>query len=328
MKRHIATSLLRIAAGLIASFAPALAQEYPARAITMVVPYPAGGVTDGMARLIGERMQASLGQTVIVENVGGGSGAIGVGRVARAAPDGYTIVLGNLETNLTNAVAQQLNFDVFKDFDPVGLLPSYPFILVSKNDVPAKTLPELIGWLKQNREKVFQGTVGAGTIQHLCGLRLHEILGVQWSFIPYRGGGPAMQDMLAGQFDFMCTASGSFLPLVRNNQIRAYAVTARTRMPGAPEIPTAHEAGLPGFYVGVWNAIWAPAGTPKPIIARLNQATVFAMNDEGLRKKIVDMGLDMPPADQLSPEALGAFQKAEAETWWPVMRRMKEELKK
>lgn len=319
--------LLAITLASLVSLAAA-AQDYPNRPVTMVVPYPAGGVTDGMARLIGERMQNVLGQTVIVENVGGGSGAIGVGRVARAAPDGYTFVLGNLETNVTNAVAQNLNFDVFKDFEPIGLMPSYPFLLVSKNDVPAQNLTELIAWLKQNQAKVFQGTVGAGTIQHLCGLRLHERLDAKWSFIPYRGGGPAMQDMLAGQFDFMCTASGSFLPLVRAKQIRAYAVTAKNRMEGAPEIPTVDEAGLPGFYVGVWNALWAPAKTPPAIIARLNDAAVKAMNDEGLRKKIIDMGLDMPPKDQLTPEALGKLQRAEADVWWPIMSRMKDETKK
>lgn len=324
MKRLVASAIVALAA-LTGS---AGAQDFPNRPITMVVPYPAGGVTDGMARLIGERMQNALGQTVIVENVGGGSGAIGVGRVARAAPDGYTIVLGNLETNVTNAVAQNLNFDVFKDFEPIAMMPSYPFILVSKNDVPAQNLTELIAWLKQNQEKVFQGTVGAGTIQHLCGLRLHEKLGMKWSFIPYRGGGPAMQDMLAGQFDFMCTASGSFLPLVRNKQIRAYAVTAPQRMEGAPEIPTVDEAGLPGFYVGVWNALWAPAKTPKAAIDKLNDAAVKAMNDQGLRKKIIDMGLDMPAKDMLTPDALGKYQRAEAETWWPVMSRMKDETKK
>ncbi len=320
--------LVALAFATVAAITTANSQEFPTRPITMIVPYPAGGVTDGMARLIGERMQNALGQTVIVENVGGGAGTIGVGRVARAAPDGYTFVLGNLETNVTNAVAQQLNFDVFKDFEPIALMPSYPFILVSKNDVPAKTLPEVIGWLKKNQDKIFQGTVGAGTIQHLCGLRLQERLGAKWSFIPYRGGAPAMQDMLAGQFDFMCTASGSFLPLVRNNQIRAYAVTAKVRMEAAKEIPTVDEAGLPGFYVGVWNAMWAPANTPKPVIAKLNDAAVRAVNDPGLRAKIIGMGLDMPPADMLTPEALGKFQRAEADVWWPVMAKMKEETKK
>lgn len=312
----------------LAAVASAAAQGFPTRPITMIVPYPAGGVTDGMARLIGERMQNVLGQTIIVENVGGGSGVIGVGRVARAAPDGYTFVMGNLETNVTNAVAQQLNFDVFKDFEPIALMPSYPFLIVSKNDVPARTLTELIAWLKQNQDKVFQGTVGAGTIQHLCGLRLQQNLGAKWSFIPYRGGAPAMQDLLAGQFDFMCTASGSFLPLVRNNQIRAYAVTAKTRMEAAKDIPTVDEAGLPGFYVGVWNALWAPAKTPSPVIAKLNEAAVKALTDPGLRAKIIGMGLDMPPDDMLTPQALGKFQRSEADLWWPVMAKMKEETRK
>ena len=324
MKKLIGAALVAISLPVMA----ASAQDYPARAVTMVVPYPAGGVTDGMARLIGERMQAALGQTVIIENAGGGAGVIGVGRVARAAPDGYTFVMGNLETNVTNAISQQLNFDVFTDFEPIALMPSYPFLLVSKNDVPAKSLPEMIEWLKKNQDKVFQGTVGAGTIQHLCGLRLQERTGAKWSFIPYRGGAPAMQDMLAGQFDFMCTATGSFLPLVRANQIRAYAVTAKTRMEAAPEIPTVDEVGLPNFYVAVWNAMWAPKATPKPIIAKLNDAAVKALNDPGLRQKIINMGLDLPPKDQLTPEALSAYQRSEADLWWPVMRKMKEDTKK
>ncbi len=319
--------LIGALAALAISASAAIAQDFPSRPITMIVPYPAGGVTDGMSRLLAERMQSVLGQTVIVENAGGAAGSVGVGRVARSAPDGYTFVVGNLETNVTNSVSLQLNYDVLNDFEPIALLPSYPFLIVSKNDVPAKTLPELIEWLKQNHQKVFQGTVGAGTIQHLCGLRMQERLGLKWSFIPYRGGAPAMQDMVAGQFDVMCTATGSFLPLVRNNQIRAYAVTAKTRMEAAPEIPTVDEVGLPGFYVGVWNAMWAPKGTPKPIIAKLNDATVKAINDAGLRKKIIDMGLDMPPADMQTPEALGAYQKAEADVWLPVMRKMKDEIK-
>ena len=317
MKTLFALALTALAA------AGADAQTFPSRPVTMVVPYPAGGVTDGMARLIGEQMAKELGQPVVIDNVGGGAGVIGVTKVLRAAPDGYSVILGNLETNVTNSVSQQLTFDLLNDFDPVAMMPSYPFIIVSKNDVPAKTLPELVEWLRKNQEKTFQGTVGAGTLQHLCGLRMQERLGLKWSFVPYRGGAPAMQDMLAGQFDIMCTATGSFLPLIRAGQIRAYAVTAKARMEAAPEIPAIDEVSkeLQGFHVGVWNALWTTKGSPPAAVARLNEATNRALADPALRKRIIDMGLDMPPADKLTPAALGAYQKSEAEVWLPIMRK-------
>ena len=300
---------------------PAAAQTYPTRPITMIVPYPAGGITDGLARLIAEHMKGSLGQTVIVENVGGAGGSIGAGRVARAAPDGYTILLGNAETHVLNPAAQTLQFDVVKDFEPVALMPRYPFILVTSNDVPAKTLKELIVWIKANPGKVSQGTVGAGTMQHLCGLSMQDMTGARWNIVPYRGGAPAMQDLLSGQINFMCTASGSFLPLIRNNQIRAYAVTTKERIVGAPDIPTVDEAGLPGLHVSVWNAFYAPKGTPKEAIDRLNAAANAALADPTiLRRVTVDMGLDMPAANMRTPEALGALQKAEIAKWWPIVK--------
>jgi len=296
----------------------AAAQDYPARPITMIVPYPAGGVTDSLARLLAERMKSSLGQTIIVENVGGAGGSIATGRLARSAPDGYTIELGNAETHVLNAVAQALPYDVVNDFEPVALLPSYTFLLVTTNAVPAKNLNELIAWIKANPDKVSQGTVGSGTVQHLCGVFMQDRIGVKWQFVPYRGGTPAMQDLLSGQINFMCTASGSFLPLVRNGQIRAYAVTAKVRIESDPNIPTVDEAGLPGLYVSVWNAFWAPKGMPKPILTKLNAAAVEALSDPAIRKRVLDMGLDMPPADQRTPAALAALQKAEIAKWWPL----------
>ena len=207
----------------------------------------------------------------------------------------------------------------------MATLPSYPFLIVSKNALPAKTLPELIAWLGKTGEKAFQGTVGAGSIQHLCGLRMQEQLGIKWSFVPYRGGAAAMTDLLAGQFDIMCTATGSFLPQVRAGAIRAYAVTAKTRLEGAPEIPTVDEAGgLAGFHVGVWNAFFAAKGTPPAMVARLNAASNKAMADPGLRKRVIDMGLEMPPPDLATPGALGAYQRAEVGTWWPIMKKAME----
>jgi tripartite-type tricarboxylate transporter receptor subunit TctC len=255
----------------------------------------------------------------VIENVPGAGGSVGTGRVARATPDGYTIVLSNSENFVLNPAVLTLPYDVVADFEPVVLLPAYPLMIVSKNAVPAKDLKELIAWIKANAGKITQGTVGYGTAQHLCGLSLQKAIGVTWQLVPYRGGPPAMQDMLAGQMDIMCTATGSFLPLVRNGQIRAYAIAAKTRATSAPEIPTVDEAGLPGLYDGVWNGIWAPKGTPKPVIDKLNAAAVAAMADPDFRKRITDLALEMPPADQLTPEALAALQKTEIEKWWPII---------
>ncbi len=299
----------------------AAAQSFPSRPVTIVVPYPAGGVTDGLVRLLADKMKNSLGQTIVTENVGGAGGTIGVARVARAAPDGYTLALGNAETLVFAPATMSITYNPTGDFEPIALLPSYPFLLVTTNNVPATNLKELVAWLKANPEKVSQGTVGSGTVQHLCGILIQNTIGARWQFVPYRGGAPAMQDMLAGQINFMCTASGSFLPLVRNKQIRAYAVTAKSRMEGAPEIPTVDEAGLPGLYVSVWNALWAPKGTPKDIIAKLNAAAFEALADPVVQKKvIVDMGLDMPGKDQRTPEALGQVLKADIDKWWPIIK--------
>lgn len=300
---------------------PAAAQDYPTHPISIVVPYPAGGVTDGLVRLLAERMKGALGQTVVIENVGGAAGTIGVSRVARAAPDGYTIVLGNSETLVLTPVTMSVSYNPVTDFEPVALLPSYPFMLVTTNDVPAHNLKELTAWMKANPNKVTQGTVGLGTAQHLCGISIQNTLGVKWQFVPYRGGTPAIQDMLAGQINFMCTATGSFLPLVRSNRIRAYAITAKTHMEAAPEIPTVDEAGLPGLYVSVWNAFFAPKGTPASIVRRLNAAIQEGLADAALQKKVVfSMGLDMPASDQRSPEALRAMLKAEIDKWEPIIR--------
>jgi tripartite-type tricarboxylate transporter receptor subunit TctC len=315
MKKLLAIALFTLAAGMVS------AQEvYPARPITMVVPYPPGGVTDTLARLLTEHMRASLGQPIVIEDLGGAGGSVGVGRVARAAPDGYTIILGNSENFVLNPAVLTLQYDVLADFEPVVLLPAYPMLIVSKNAVPAKDLKELIAWIKADAGKITQGTVGYGTAQHLCGLSMQNAIGVNWQLVPYRGGPPAMQDMLAGQMDIMCTASGSFLPLVRNGQIRAYAITAKTRAAAAPDIPTVDEAGLPGLYVSVWNGIWAPKGTPKAAIAKLNAAAVQALANPELQQRVTDLALEMPAADQLTPEALAALQKAEIDKWWPIIK--------
>jgi tripartite-type tricarboxylate transporter receptor subunit TctC len=313
--------LLAIACAVLAGIGVASAQDaYPARPITLVVPYPAGGVTDTLARLLADRMKNALGQTIVVENVGGAGGSIGVGRIARGTPDGYTIVVGSSETHVLNAVALNLSYDVVADFEPVVQLPAYPFLIVSPNTVPATTLKELIAWIKANPGKVTQGTVGYGTIQHMCGVVMQKAIGATWQLVPYRGGAPAMQDLLSGQFNLMCTASGSFLPLVRAKQIRAYAITMGSRAESAPDIPTADEAGLPGLHLLTWNALWAPKGTPRPVIDKLNAAAVQAMADPGFKKRMIELALEMPPSDQQTPEALAALQKAEIDKWWPLMK--------
>ncbi len=307
-------------AGAWSLVAPVHAQTYPSRPISIIVPYPAGGVTDALVRLLADRMKNSLHQPVLTENIGGASGTVGAARVARAAPDGYTLLLGNSEAFVITPETMSLPYDPATAFAPIALLPSYPFILVSTNNVPAKTLKELVAWIKANPDKVLQGTVGSGTMQQLCGLSIQKAIGAKWQLIPYRGGTPAMQDMLAGQINFMCTATGSFLPLVRNGQIRAYAVTAKSRMEAAPEIPTVDEAGLPGLYVSVWNALWAPAGTPKAILTKLNAAAEAAMADPVFHKRIVDMGLDMPAIDQRTPAALDDLRNADIAKWRPIIR--------
>jgi tripartite-type tricarboxylate transporter receptor subunit TctC len=315
MKKLLAIAVFLLAVGIAAG-----QEVYPARPVTMVVPYPPGGVTDTLARLLAEHMRASLGQPIVIEDLGGAGGSVGVGRVARAAPDGYTIVLGNSENFVLNPAVLTLQYDVVADFEPVALLPAYPMLIVSKNAVPAKDLKELIAWIKADAGKITQGTVGYGTAQHLCGLSMQKAIGVSWQLVPYRGGPPAMQDMLAGQMDIMCTASGSFLPLVRSGQVRAYAITAKTRAAAAPDIPTVDEAGLPGLYVSVWNGIWAPKGTPEAAITKLNAAAVQALADPDLRQRVTDLALEMPPADQLTPEALAALQKSEIVKWWPIIK--------
>jgi tripartite-type tricarboxylate transporter receptor subunit TctC len=313
--------LLILACAVLAAAASAGAQEtYPVRPITLVVPYPAGGVTDTLARLLADRMKQSLGQPLVVENVGGAGGSIGVGRIARGTPDGYAVVIGSSETHVLNAVALNLSYDVVADFEPVVQLPAYPFLIVSPNSVPATTLEEFVAWIKANPDKVTQGTVGYGTIQHMCGVVMQKALGVTWQIVPYRGGAPAMQDLLSGQINMMCTASGSFLPLVRAKQIRAYAITMGTRAESAPEIPTADEAGLSGLHLLTWNALYTPKGTPGAVVDRLNAAAVQAMADPAFKKRMVDLALEMPPSDQLTPQALAALQKADIEKWWPLMR--------
>ena len=316
-------TLLRIVAGCVllwGGIAAAPAQVYPSRPITMVVPFAAGGPVDTVARILSEPMRATLGQSIIVENVTGAAGSIGVGRVARAAPDGYTLSIGHWSTHVVNGAIYPLPYDLLRDLEPIVLLPSNPMIVVSKSAVPAKNLNEFVGWIKANEGKVSAGTAGAGSATHVAGVYFQNVTGTRFQFVPYRGTGPALQDLVAGQIDFIVDQASNSLQHVRDGKIRAYAVTASARLPSAPDIPTVAEAGLPSLDISVWYGLWAPKGTPKEIIAKLNAAAVQALSEPTVRQRFAELGLDMPPRDRLTPEALAAHQKAEIEKWWPVIK--------
>ena len=302
------------------SVGAAQAQSYPTRPITMVVPFAAGGPTDTVARIIGERMGRALGQNIIIENVTGAAGSIGVGRVARAAPDGYTLSIGHWSTHVVNGAIYALNYDLVKDLDPVALLPSNPQLIVAKPTAPAKDLKELVAWVKANQDHISGGTAGAGSASHIGEIYFQQFTGTHFAFVPYRGTGPAMLDLVAGRLDIMCDQSSNSLPQVRQGTIKAYAVTAPKRLAAAPDIPTVDEAGLPGFYISVWHGLWVPHGTPKEIVAKLAAAVQEALADATVQKRFADLGQEIPPREQQTPEGLGAHQKAEIAKWWPIIK--------
>jgi tripartite-type tricarboxylate transporter receptor subunit TctC len=313
---------LIVAAGaaMLALVASAGAQNFPSRPITMIVPFAAGGPTDVLARILAEGMRASLGQTVLIENVTGAAGSIGVGKAVRAAPDGYTLSIGHWSTHVINGAIYKLPYDLITDLAPVSLLSSNPQLIVANLKVPADDLKSLVAWIKANPDKVAAGTAGPGSASHVGGIYFQGFSGTKFLFVPYRGTGPAMQDLIAGQIQLMLDQSSNSLPQVRNKQIKAFAVTAKTRLAAAPDIPTVDEAGLPGFYISVWHGLWVPKDTPMPIIAKLTAAVQAALADATVRKRLVDLGQDIPPREQQTPEALAAYQKAEIAKWWPIIK--------
>ena len=308
-----------LAAILLACATFAAAQSWPSKALSLVVPFPAGGPTDTLGRIMAERMGRVLGQTVIVENVTGAAGTIGVGKVARATPDGYTIGIGQWGTHVINPAVYTLNYDVLKDLEPVALIATNPQLLVVKQGLPVNDLKEFVAWLKEHPDKASAGTSGVGSASHVGGLFFQKITGTRFQFIPYRGTGPAMQDLLGGQIDLMFDQAANALPQVRAGKVKAMAVTSPKHLPSAPEIPTVDEAGAPGLYIFIWHAIWAPKGTPKDIIAKLNTAIVESLADPATVKRFVDLGQEIPPREQQTPEALGSQHRAEIAKWWPLL---------
>jgi tripartite-type tricarboxylate transporter receptor subunit TctC len=296
------------------------AQDYPARAITMIVPFPAGGATDTVARFLGERMRAVLGQPVIIENVGGAAGSIGVARAVRSAADGYTLSIGTSTTHMLTGGLYNLPFDLLKDLDPIILIGSEPLLIVGKKDLPANDLKGLIDWLKANPGKASVGIAGVGATGHLTGISLQKVTGTRFEFVPYRGNGPAMQDLLGGQIDFMIEPASNFKSLLGAGSVKPFAITGTMRLPSSPNIPTADQAGVSGFFASLWYGLWVPKGTPKDIVARLSATMTQVLFDPKVRERFAELGIQIAPVDQQTPEALRAYQKAEAERWWPIIK--------
>jgi tripartite-type tricarboxylate transporter receptor subunit TctC len=318
-RRHVLHATAAIAT-LAAGSRLAHAQSYPARPITMIVPFPAGGATDTLARLLSEPFRASLGQPVIIENVAGAAGSLGVGRAARAAPDGYTLSIGTLTTHALIGGLYPLQFDLVADFEPIAELASEPLLIVGRKNLPASDLKQLIAWLKANPDTASVGIAGVGAVGHLTGISFGRETGTRFHFVPYRGNGPAAQDLVARQIDLMIEPASNFRALVRGGSVKAFAVTSAARSATAPEIPTAEEAGLPGFRTSLWYGLWAPKGTPQPVIARLNAAVVEALADPAVQKRLIELGLEIAPRHQQTPKALAALQRADIAKWWPIIK--------
>jgi tripartite-type tricarboxylate transporter receptor subunit TctC len=314
---------LSLAAG--AAMLPALprragAQAWPSRPITMVVPVPAGGALDTNARLVAEGMRAVLGQSVVIENVTGGGGSVGTGRIARAAPDGYSIVYGANVTHVLTPAVLSLNYDPVADFEPIALIGNTPWLFAVKNDLPVKDLRELVAWLKVNPDKATFGTAGVGSPSHIGGVLFQNVTDTKFQFIPYRGTAPVIPDLVSRQIDLSILDPITSLPQFRAGKIKILAAMSKRRSTGASDIPTSDEAGVPGVQVDPWQGMWAPKGTPKDVIAKLNAAVVSALSDEAIRKRFADQSYEITPREQLTPEYLAQFQKSEMDKWWPIIK--------
>ena len=313
MKRFVAAMAL----ALVAGNAAVQAQTYPSRQITLVVPFPPGGSTDVVGRIMAERMRPLLGQPVIIENVGGAGGSIAVGRVARAAPDGYTIDIGQWDTHV-GSVIYPLTYDLQKDFEPIGLMTVNPQLMIGKKDLPADDLKGLVAWMKANPGRAT--FVNQNAAAQVTGIVMQQLTGTSVQFIPYRGAGPAMQDLVAGQVDLLVVQAAAALPQIRGGAVKAIANLSPRRSPTMPDIPTSDEGGVPGLYASGWFGLFAPKATPKDVIAKLNDAMVQALADPAVRARLTDLGLDVASREQQSPEGLAAFHKAEIDKWWPIIK--------
>jgi tripartite-type tricarboxylate transporter receptor subunit TctC len=313
--------LIAALCGLVLHVTATAAQTYPSKPITLLVPFAAGGPADTLARMLGERMRTTLGQNIIVENAAGAAGSLGVGRLVRAAPDGYTFGIGHLGTHVFNGALYKLPYDLINDLEPISLLPSNSYVIVTRPGVPAKDMTELVAWLQANPDKATVATAGLGSIAHLAAMYFQDMTGVPLRVVPYRGGGAAMTDVMGGQitlyFDQM---SGASLSMYSGKKLEPFAVMAPRRLSLAPDIPTVDEVGLPGLYASAWYGFWAPKGTPGDIITKLQDATVAALADPELRRRLEEQGAQIPPPEQQTPAALARFQKSEIEKWWPIIK--------
>jgi tripartite-type tricarboxylate transporter receptor subunit TctC len=314
MKRFIG-ALVVLAACVTAAQA-----QYPSRPITMFVGFPPGGPTDSLARIVADAMQPALGQTVVVETVSGASGTIATGRVVHANPDGYTIGIGNWTSHVGSPAIYPLDYDISKDLQPVALLAASPLWIVGKNDLPPKTAPELITWLKARPDPATFGTIGSGSAAHLCGLFFAQKTGARLQYVPYRGGAPAMQDLIGGQIDLSCLEASQTLANVDAGRFKAYAVMGEQRWPKSPSTPTMIESGVPGLSISFWHGLWTTKDTPKAVVDRLDAAVVAALANPAMRAKIEALGQVIFPADQQNPQALAAYHKAELDKWWPIIK--------
>jgi tripartite-type tricarboxylate transporter receptor subunit TctC len=315
MQRFVA-----IALAILAALGSAHAQVYPSRPVTMIVPFPAGGVTDIVARLMSESMRASLGQPVVAENVAGAGGTIGVTRLFRSAPDGYTFAIGQWTSHVGAGAMYTLPFDYLNDFEPIAMVSIGPLWIIGRKDLPAKDLRDLIAWLKANPGKATVATIGAGSGAHMCMIYFANKTGTSMQFVPYRGAAPALQDLMSGQIDLFCPEAGQTLPQFGAGTIKAYGVMGEKRWFKAPDIPTIEEAGVPGVVFPFWHGLWAPKGTPKDVVVKLNAAAVDALANPTVRARFTDLGHEVAPRDRQTPEGLAAYHKAEVDKWWPIIK--------
>ena len=316
MRKFLAIAFACVVAGVM----PVAAETFPSRPISIIVPFPAGGPTDTLGRILAARMGTALGQSVILEHLTGAAGTLGTAHVAHAAPDGYTLILGHWQTHVVNGATFTLQFDVVNDFAPIALIADCPMSIVGKAALPANNLAELIAWLKQNPGKATVGIGGVGGGADVVGTYFKKSTGTSFQFVPYRGAAPIVQDLLAGHIDLTFTQVASTLPQVRSGQLKSYVVMAKSRWAAAADTPTIDEAGVPGLYASFWHGLWAPKGTPKDVVAKLQAAVVEALADPAVRQRFTEIGQEAWPRDKQSPEGLAAQQKAEIDKWWPIIK--------